>query len=493
MVNRQRVRSTFHVPGTSGDTMLWTCIVFPHLALDGILRRRQPSDRPLALVGGTLQARCLIDANDSARAAGLHPGQPLLAARALLADFETIDHGDAEVSHWHNLLAAWAYRYSADVVQLPDAVALEVSRSLGLFGPWSRFEAMLREDLQQLGFRHRLALAPCAMAARVLAEVGDGIVADDHLRCRQLLARVPIFSAGLPDDNAETLAGMGIRRLGTLLELPRAGLRRRFDSRLIDYLEQILDEQPPDLPRYRPPDRFDSRIELNFEVDNVAALVFPLRRLTADLASYLAGRDGGVQRFELYLEHRAHAPTALTIGLLHPERAAAVLFELARSRLERLALDQPTLALRLLARELPPFIPAGRDLFDARPANAMPLEQLRERLRARLGDGSVYQLEATTDPRPERAQTRLATAASGSVPTPLRPTWLLPRPLPLRSRGVRILAGPERLESGWWDGGDMRRDYYVLQTAEGQRAWAFCAAGDQPGEHGGWMLHGWFA
>ena len=52
-----------------------------------------------------------------------------------------------------------------------------------------------------------------------------------------------------------------------------------------------------------------------------------------------------------------------------------------------------------------------------------------------------------------------------------------------------ILAGPERIESGWWDGGDMRRDYYVVQTREGQRAWAFLV----PGSNDGWMLHGWFA
>jgi protein ImuB len=54
---------------------------------------------------------------------------------------------------------------------------------------------------------------------------------------------------------------------------------------------------------------------------------------------------------------------------------------------------------------------------------------------------------------------------------------------------LRIVSGPERLETGWWDGGDTRRDYYVIETDMGQRAWAFCV----PGEQSGWMLHGWFA
>jgi len=54
---------------------------------------------------------------------------------------------------------------------------------------------------------------------------------------------------------------------------------------------------------------------------------------------------------------------------------------------------------------------------------------------------------------------------------------------------AEVVGGPERLESGWWDGGDLKRDYYVLRLANGQLAWAFSAVG----QHGPWMLHGWFA
>jgi protein ImuB len=67
---------------------------------------------------------------------------------------------------------------------------------------------------------------------------------------------------------------------------------------------------------------------------------------------------------------------------------------------------------------------------------------------------------------------------------------LLPRPLPLRGHGHVVLAGPERLESGWWDGGDVRRDYYLVDTGNGQQAWAFRPAGDAQAPL---MLHGWFA
>src|SRR6185312_7960745 len=69
-----------------------------------------------------------------------------------------------------------------------------------------------------------------------------------------------------------------------------------------------------------------------------------------------------------------------------------------------------------------------------------------------------------------------------------RPGWLLAKPVPLRGPMPQLLAGPERIESGWWDAGDVRRDYYRARLATGQCAWVFHPVGG-----GGFMLHGWFA
>lgn len=479
--------------------MLWACIILPHLALDTLLRRRPPGGPPLVLIDGPLQARSVLDADAAAQSAGIHAGLPLTTAHALLARFDAVPHDAALTHQQHDLLAAWAYRYSAEVLRLPDdtgrgAVALEVQRSHRLFGHWPAFEKRLRADLESMGFRHRLGLAPTPLAARALAEVSDGAAIEDPATLRPRLARLPLDAISLPNSIATTLAGMGVRQLGALLALPRDGLRRRFGVALLDHLDALLGNRIAPLPRYVPPDRFDLRIEFNFDVENLASLAFPLRRLTGDLADFLAGRDGGVQQFVLSLGHHGHAPTRVVVGLLQPERDPAALFELARGRLERVSLEHPVIFLRLRATGLPPFVPGGTDLFDQRPPHAIPLEQLQERLRARLGDEAVYRLQATVDPRPEYAQ-RMTLREDPPVPPTSRPrpTWLLPRPTPLRTRQLRILAGPERIESGWWDGGDLRRDYYVLETAEGQRAWAYCAPGERPDAHGGWMLQGWFA
>ncbi len=474
--------------------MLWTCIQFPQLALDAVLRRMPDPSRPLALVAGPGHLRCLHAVNATAADAGLAPGMRLSAAQALSSSVALVEHDPQSDARWHRFLAAWAYRHSSQVSrQWPGAIVLEARASFRLLGPWPRFEARLREELTGLGFAHRIALAPTPRAALVFAGLRDGFAVMQADAMHDALARVPVQRAALPpgadgSDTGARLKHMGVATLGALRQLPRASLRRRFGVQLLEHLDRLHGEADDPLDCYAPPDHFDARVELGYEVESHQALLFPLRRLVGDLATYLSVRDGGVQRFVLRLEHEDRH-TDVSVGLLAAEREAGMLFELTRSRLEQASIPKPVVAVRLLARELPPFVPASRDLFDTRPAQSLPWPQLRERLRARLGDEAVYRVAPSPDPRPERAWRRDDGRAYGVLPRPPRPAWLLPRPLPLRDHALKILSGPERLESGWWDGDDARRDYYVLETSQGQRAWAFAGLG----ERDGWMLHGWFA
>ncbi len=238
------------------------------------------------------------------------------------------------------------------------------------------------------------------------------------------------------------------------------------------------------------------------------------------LATFLVARDGGVQRFALILGHERGASTRINIGLLAPRCDAASLFELARARLERIALPAAVHALALRADDLPPLCPLHRDLFDTSRAEKLDWPMLAERLRARLGDASLHGLRCVADHRPgqawqfgpviseiskkdhaystvsARSSRRVASGDGGcdlsmqsEIHASTRPFWLLRRLIPLHAGPARVLAGPERIESGWWDDRDQRRDYYVVETRLGQRGWAFVPAGSTTD----WMLHGWFA
>ncbi|MBJ9974263.1 DNA polymerase Y family protein [Pseudomonas sp. S75] len=472
--------------------MLWACILLPQLALDTVLRGRDDADSPLVVLSGPAQRRVLQAVNAAAAQLGLRAGQTLTAARALAEGFTCVEVEAARIEQVEQLLAAWAYRFSAQVsLHYPRAVLLEVGSSLQLFGPWPRFEARLREELKALGLRHRIVLASNPVAARMLANGHDGLASTCPEQTRELLANMPLDRIGLPVEAAQALARMGLRRLGEMLALPRDTLARRFPATVQLHVDRLLGLRSQGLDFYQPPDRFESRLELNFDVQSHQALLFPLRRLINDLAAFLAGRDCGVQSFELHLEHVEVADTVLRVGLLAAEREAALLFELARGRLEPLRIPAPVRNLRLLADDLPPFVPQHRALFDPRAQQAQPWEQLRERLRARLGEGSVTGLYAVADHRPEQAW--LAEERRAATPLPVlpgsRPGWLLAQPQALPEGGLHWLGQAERIESGWWDGGDVRRDYYRIETREGLRGWAY----RDLAEPGHLWLHGWFA
>jgi protein ImuB len=48
-----------------------------------------------------------------------------------------------------------------------------------------------------------------------------------------------------------------------------------------------------------------------------------------------------------------------------------------------------------------------------------------------------------------------------------------------------MTSGPERIESGWWDGDDVQRDYYVVRMPSGPDLWVFRDLRDSQ-----WYLHG---
>ncbi|AVB14858.1 MULTISPECIES: Y-family DNA polymerase [Pseudomonas syringae group] len=471
--------------------MLWACVLLPQLALDGVMRRRNDPDEPLALISGSAQRRVLQAVNPAARALGLKAGQSLTAAQALVSNFSMVEHDPADIERLQQLLAAWAYGFSSNVsLKYPRVLLMEIESSLKLFGPWPVFEARLREELTAQGFRHRIVVAPNPIAARMLANMHDGLSIDCPQALRRSLEHMPLERIGLSRETATALTRMGLRSVRQVLALPRDTLARRFPASVLQHLDTLLGERPVALECYTPPDFFDVRIELNFDVESHQALLFPLKRLIADLALFLAGRDSGVQRFSLHLEHVEGPETVVPVGLLSAERDASMLFELARGRLEQVLVASPVRAVRLLAQDLPDFVPAHRQLFDERVQQTLPWEQLRERLRARLGDESVNGLRAQADHRPECAwQPHSTSKPVLPAKACMRPGWLLREPQPLPLHATRIVAGPERIESGWWDGGDVRRDYYLVETSSGQRAWAYRSVGEQ----GELLLHGWFA
>jgi len=410
--------------------MLWVALFFPPLALQAPLRGRAPPEG--GADAGTLEA-----------------------------------------------IAAWACQFTPRVsLEPPQALLLEVEGSLRLFGSAGHLMALLRSRLAKIGFEARLATGPTPRAALWLAR-GDG----------ETLEALPVGAIAPAPEALALLQRIGVRTLGELMRLPRAGLAPRFGQGLLDEIDRALGKVPEARRFFVPPERFSAQLELPAPVAQAESVLFAAQRLLRLLEDFLEARQAGVRDFTLSLLHRDAQATRIVVGFAAPRREAEHGLRLLRERLGALALTSPAEALRLEAGPMAPLAGATAGLFGDARGEAEDWQRLLERLQARVGDALVHGLSLHADHRPERAwraagagDAEGATAAAGP-----RPLWLLEPPRRIGEGEFTLLAGPERIESGWWDGGDVVRDYFIARArAAGSLAWIYRAPE-------GWFLHGLFA
>src|SRR3989441_1447985 len=372
-------------------------------------------------------------------------------------------------------LAAWACQFTPRVaLEPPDALLAEVEGSLRYFGSRGALIAALECGLAELGLQACLATAPTARAALWRAR-GGGVS----------LHALPVSVIGADE---AFFASIGVSTIGGLLRLPREGLARRCGQGLIDELDRALGKLPEPRESFAPPERSSARLELPAEVAHAEALLFAARRLLVQLAGLLAARHAGVRAFTLALVHVDRSTSAVEVRLASAARDAERLSQLLREKLATLELAQPVEAIALAAADFTPLGGHNRGLFGDSAAEAEDWAQLLERLQTRLGREAVYGISAYPDHRPEYAWRRVAPGEWDPhefvQPGP-RPAWLLEKVLPVKEAQLALLAGPERLACGWWDGDDTRRDYFVAELG-GALAWVYR-------EDNAWYVHGLFA
>ncbi len=466
----------------------------PQLPLE-IFLRGSSTPEPFALE----ERHCVFACDRKAFARGVRAGMAVAAALALAPALRVAPRDSATETEALLGVAGWAAQFTPGVaLEFPDGVLLEVSGSLKLFGGLESLLERLRRELAEMGWSSVLAGAPTPRAAFWFARVGKQKFIGSLAELEPALATLPLEVLRSGDETLAAFEAIGVRTLGELRALPREGMARRFGQGLLDELDRALGRLPDPRNFCAPPARFRAALSLPAEVIQAEALLFAARRLIVQLAGFLAARSGGVQRFSLRLKYRDRAATEIAIGLVAPSRDAEHFTLLLRERLSSFTLAEPVREISLRADDVVPL--AGHNLGFALEQGKPPgqWEHLVERLRARLGADAVYGPALRAEHRPEHA---VSAGEPDSKQSHLdfgeRPFWLLDRPkriaeigaVPHHKGPLELLAGPERIESGWWDGDDVARDYFVARTQSEALVWIYR---EWRGE-GGWYLHGVFA
>jgi protein ImuB len=423
-------------------------------------------------------------------------------------------------------LAQWLERYSPYVGleegPAPESLLLDVSGC----GPFFRGEDRLLQrglrELKEEGWSARLAIADTTGAAWGLAHFADTPFLALPGEADKVLPPLPVAALRLPADTLTALASLGAERIHQVLAWPRSSIPVRFGSAVLQRLDQAFGRLPEVLVPHRVPANVQASCVLAFPTDRIEILFRILEPLAEQIHKALGKRNQGARQVECWLYPEAVAPLRLEVVLFRPSRSPHHLGKLLRTRLEQVRVPDPVGAVCLRVSAADPVIDRQADMFGGVQSEELPF--LIDLLSSRLGREAVARATLVPDFQPEYAccfepvirkeaddrGRRKRSAVNSSAASDGRA--LFPRPLQLQSPAspIEVLAltpdgpplrfrwegvdyrvirawGPERIETGWWRGHDIQRDYYVAATDRGNRFWLFRRHDD-----GRWFLHGCF-
>jgi protein ImuB len=482
--------------------MLWLALYLPQLPLESVANG-QDDGRPQLVYETRGSQQTVHRLNAAAAQTGIETGMPLTAARSLCNKLMATERNpDHEQKTMHSL-ALWAMQFTSKVsLEPPCGLILEIGASLNLFGGLDNICDDIQSGLHTLGYQAYTGIAPVAAAAWLLALNRQAQVVLQRAELNTALRQLALTLLPLDPEKKTALHRLGLQCIGDCLRLPRDGLSRRLGPELVNYLDHALGRVPDPRQCISAPDHFQAQILLPEPVDQVQPLLFILQRLLRQLCGYLRARDSGAQRVRLGLIIPFQSIQWLHLTLLQPSRDPEHLFRLWQEKLERVELSAAVEGLELQVRQLLPLEPAAPDLLGTPRKSTLAFMQTLERLKSRLGEGIIRQPFCSADHRPELSGRLAAFPAPAhgfeTLADRQRPLWLLPKPMPLEHTAdggpclqgpLTLLSTPERIEAGWWDSRDRRRDYYIARSMRCQWLWIYRELGIEPG----WYLHGFFS
>lgn len=491
-------RPEFPLPTPPRRRQLWLCLDFHRLPLE--VFAADDGATPLGVVEGEGGGLRVCQCNEAAEREGLHPGLPLNAALALSPSLEVRERAPDQETDALARLAAWACQFT-DLVSLepPHRLLLEIRGSLKLFGGLASLCRRVRADVEAMGYTASLAVAPTPRAAAWLCSARQDAVVTDPVLLSGRLGELALACTGWPRETVERLNAMGVLTVGDCLRLPREGFARRLGHGRLKELDAALGRRAEARRRFIVPPLYHGELELLAETLDRERLCRAMQRLLEELQGFLRSLQKGVQHPVFGFVHE-DGVQHLSLGLAEPTADAGFLSELLAERLERYRLEKPVTDVYLDSGSLADLPGAPRGLFvdgEGAGRDAVAGRRLVDRLRARLGKGAVSGLCLLAEHRPEAAW-RLAEpgTVSREEGDPGRPFWILDVPRALACRDGRpwldgpleIESGRERIETGWWDGLDVTRDYYVARDPAGAQVWIY----QERRSPARWFLHGIF-
>lgn len=529
-------------------------LFLPHWPTDYLKRREPQLKGPLALYERIKGGLRLAAIDAEAGRLGLHVGQNLADARAMLPgltvreiDRPLLEAGFADFADWHSN-ASPLVAVLDEVSGFGDLV-LDITGVAHLFGGERPMLRLLLSRLRELGYSVAAAIAPTIGAAWGVSHFARSQVVESA-NMEAIIEALPVQALRLTQAQIAGLTQMGLKQIGQLRGRDRKALQARFGISLLVRLDQALGGLEERMtPRLPPAERYAER-RFAEPIGLMDDVLMTTHDLAIQLGIRLEAEGQGAQAFHLFLYRVDHKVMTLSVNSARLTRDPEHISKLFSHRSERLegaydagfGIDM----IRLAASSLAPLDAVQLGAFSHQGV-AEDLDQLNDRMSSRLGPLAVLRTQMVASHIPERAARLVPALASGALPPraaawplPKRPLRLLPVPervsinaevpdgLPASmlwrgdSYKIERASGPERLGAEWWCSGQrlqlvppappekgekpayipdlalfdpdgVTRDYYVVEDATGRRFWIYRHGFHRPDEPAVWYLHGFFA
>ena len=361
----------------------------------------------------------------------------------------------------------------------------------------------------------------------------------------EILVDLPIESLRLDEQTVRTLRELDICRIGQLEALPRTSLPARLGTKVIRRLDQTMGRVDELIVPVRPPEVIAASKSFEHPLTQRAAVETVLRQLAEQLLDKLVRCNAGVLRLQVRLVAAGDAllkpaEQCCSVGFINPCQEVEHLVQMTLSRLSRLVVPNEITEVHVRV--------TGSSCLETRQVSLLDDQHdckthrqfglLLERMSSRLGEQCVLRPRLRPDAQPEyaygwetavrekvgghkarqssegRKQSSGVSDQKSKVKAQEVKTQSIAaaRPLAIKSRPVLITVltaitegppirfrwegreyvvsrswGPERIATGWWRSTPIHRDYYRIETDQGQRLWLFYRNQDQA-----WFLQGEF-
>lgn len=515
---------------------IWLALRFFQLPIDlywSAREQQQKTDQENEEANKNSQAlvvaeqQVVIHCNQTAREQGVEEGVDMSTAYALCGDLTVIAKQPDREQLAIEQLAQWFYRWTPDVVLWSaDTILLEISRCLTLFHGLLPILKGIKKEVTLQGYHYRAGIAHTPKAAWLLSHESrkKNLSCFDFVRNQLLkpevmglikntpIRRLSVTEEAFHEKLLRDCDNMGLRKIGDLISLPAADLKKRLGSEPVKALEKLTGRRPDPQTKVQPEAHFEKTLFFIEGLTSTQMISFPMKRLLGEFSSYLSSRQLHCQSFEWQFDHHYQEKSYLSVDLSQAKNNTEDFFALTQLKLERFSVVSPIESITLRSRSMQLASQKALSWLDNVKEQDQDISSLVDKLKHRLGAYAVKTLREQKEHWPELSvheeagnhyliegtveEKAVARNDRYQVAEPVRPFCLLRRPVELVQRdqqlfyqGKALTVEPyvERIEY-FRMLQHKSRDYYLGSQEDGTQYWIFYSPLTCK-----WYLHGVFS